>query len=474
MDAFDQILDEASAITETISAFPQSKQGRAKGVEKTAVRTPAPTNPEKPARKAGKTKDKIPTETSSSFLSSSPIPRKRGRPDIFDEKTSRELPDVTNSEKPAAKSARRKANHSLGTDTPTPSVNNSDIAFQVFHESQKTGESDKDGVRSSYESQLGSDSVHPISDGQGCREGHLMCAIGTSDRVGHVSLETQGGNSDAVAIIQAQWRMRQRWHKAEKSLVLQSKAICRGFTDGDKTEANDMFDKTWKAFVGKAGIETVNPQAMRALTPFLPAIQRFEQERALIEKSIVKLAKTLPAYEWAMSQRGIDKGFAWIIGEAGDVGSYKSVSALWKRMGLAVFDGERQRKKTNAEEALLHGYSPSRRSVMWNVGCSLIGAMGRGPRPSPGEDISQREDWSYWQKLFVERCRYECQRDPENMPLKIVEKGDEQRESYTKHTQSRAKRYVEKRFLRKLYAQWRLETLGEVEPEFVPLPLAAE
>lgn len=278
-----------------------------------------------------------------------------------------------------------------------------------------------------------------------------------------------------IAEIQALWKMRQRWHRAEKALVLQSKAICRAFLDGDKDAANKAYEA---ATEGQAPSEDI----AFALVPFLSAIERFKDERGAIEKRLKKSARGLPAYAWALATPGFgEASFAAIVGEAGDVGSYKSVSALWKRMGLAVFDGERQRKKANADEAALHGYRPARRSVMWNVGGGLIGGMGHGPRPRLEEDVSGRNDLSDYQKLFIERCRYLAAREPEKYARKPVEKTDKKTgevaefESYSAHCSAAAKRYVEKRFLRKLYAAWRKETLGVVEdPDEIALPLAAE
>jgi hypothetical protein len=217
--------------------------------------------------------------------------------------------------------------------------------------------------------------------------------------------------------------------------------------------------------------------------PFLPAIERFRQDREKIEKDMARRAKALPTYEWAMSIKGIGaRSFFSIVGEAGDIGARKTVSQLWKYMGLAVIGGERQRKKANVDDAALHAYSPSRRSVMWNVGGALVGGMGKGPRPRVGEDVSARDDMTEWQKLFVERCRYLAAREPEKHARKPAEKTDKKTgevfmvESYSAHAAASAKRYVEKRFIRKLYARWRLETTGvSGDPDDeIALPLAAE
>lgn len=286
-------------------------------------------------------------------------------------------------------------------------------------------------------------------DGQAFSETQLEGAVPV-DAGGHDSLAYLGANASRIDNIVYLWRMRQRWHRAEKALILQGKALCRSLAKGDKAEGSKMFDD---ALTGKPASDDI----AFALAPFFSSIEQFSAPRAAYEKKLAKLVRDLPAYEFVKNTYGVgDLGFAGIVGECGDIGSYKSVSAVWKRLGLAVISGERQRKKAG-DEALLHGYNPSRRSVMWNVGNGLIGGMGHGKRPAPGEDVSLREEWTTYQKLFVERCRYECERDPENFPMNVVEKDGEPRESYTKHTQARAKRYVEKRFIRHLFAAWRAD-----------------
>jgi ribosomal protein L13E len=67
-----------------------------------------------------------------------------------------------------------------------------------------------------------------ISDSQFEGENHSNAAIGTG-LAGHDCYELHSTSASEAAIIQIVqlWRMRQRWHRAEKSLILQGKAICR-------------------------------------------------------------------------------------------------------------------------------------------------------------------------------------------------------------------------------------------------------
>lgn len=277
-----------------------------------------------------------------------------------------------------------------------------------------------------------------------------------------------------IATIQALWRRRQQWHSAEKRLTLQMSAICRGACGGDKTATAALLKRI------DGGSTTADDMlAEMTIAPLMIARSGLAEHRAAIEKTLAKAVRVLPVYPWAKAVYGLgDLGFASLIGEAGDIGAYRTVSGLWKRMGLAVIGAERQRRKSDAEEALAHGYSPRRRSIMWNIGNGLIGGMGNGPRPFVGEDISAREDWSPYQRLFVERMRYEAERDPEAHMKPPVEKDGVARESFCKHAASRAKRYVEKRFLRELYSAWRAaEVVSSPDgamPPSNPFPALAE
>ncbi len=156
-----------------------------------------------------------------------------------------------------------------------------------------------------------------------------------------------------------------------------------------------------------------------------------------IEKPLEKLVKTLPVWPWVQAQRGFGAlSFAVVVGEAGDIGSYANPGKLWKRMGLAVFDGKSQRKSANKEEALRQGYSPQRRSFMYVVGDCLIKAGGD------------------YKAVYDARKAYEVARDPEIAKL---------------HAHRRAQRYMEKRLLRNLWQAWRAAR-NLAEPKDGPPP----
>ena len=99
----------------------------------------------------------------------------------------------------------------------------------------------------------------------------------------------------------------------------------------------------------------------------------WEAMRDRSEAEMRRLARTLPVWSWASGIRGFGElGVAIIAAEAsgprGDVGSYATKERLWKRLGLAVIEGERQQRKAG-DAAIAHGYSPRRRAQIWTI-CS--------------------------------------------------------------------------------------------------------
>lgn len=233
-------------------------------------------------------------------------------------------------------------------------------------------------------------------------------------------------------------RQRQDLHRAEKSLTLQIKAKTRRLCDGDKKEAAVLY-----ASMGN-GME--HPKAMIAVAvslPFMQARSMLRAERKGVEKQMEKAAKDLPVAQWIIDTPGVGLGsLAAIVGECGNLSNYPSVSKLWKRLGLGLVGDVRQQKKTGAD-GILHGYSPSRRSVAWNVAQTLFKRQSQIEGPYRG--------------VYDARKAYELIRceaiaaDPE------LRKRYSRGEKYAPlaHAHNRAMRYMEKRFIRDLWRAWR-------------------
>lgn len=225
-------------------------------------------------------------------------------------------------------------------------------------------------------------------------------------------------------------RKRQDFHRAEKSLTLQIKAVCRRLCAGDKDEGGKLY---LAAMAGSSDVQAMIVQDWMA--PFVQARSILEGNRKGVEKQMEKLAKSLPIYAWVDSIKGFGAGsLAAVIGEAGDLSNYPTHSHLWKRLGLAVIDGGRQRMVSGAD-ALKHGYCPSRRSIIWNIGGCVLKLQSQRIDKETGEVKTEAGEY---RKLYDARKELELTR--------VETKA---------HAHNRSTRYVEKKLMRELWKQWR-------------------
>lgn len=218
------------------------------------------------------------------------------------------------------------------------------------------------------------------------------------------------------------WRQRQDLVRAQMKLTLQIKAICRRFTGGDKPEAERLYRSLHNGHT-----HPLAQDAALAIAPYRLARAPLENARKAMEKTLAKLAKDLPISHMADSIKGVNLNtLAAIVGEAGDLSAYPSVAGAWKRAGLAVIHGERQRRKSDADLAAEHGYSPSRRAVFWNVGEALFKAQGKGDTAGP-----YRVVYDEYREKIADRCDSDGQ------------------------AHNRAKRYMLKRLLKHMTLEWK-------------------
>lgn len=121
----------------------------------------------------------------------------------------------------------------------------------------------------------------------------------------------------------------------------------------------------------------------------LMARSAWDAMRTGAEKEMRRLAETLPVWKWSVGVKGFGAlGVAIIAAEAsgprGDVGSYATKERLWKRLGLAVIEGSRQRRVTDATAAEQHGYNPRRRSEIWTIADSMFRHQWAGANEEAG------------------------------------------------------------------------------------------
>ena len=221
---------------------------------------------------------------------------------------------------------------------------------------------------------------------------------------GHSIRDTQVSLALAATVIELVSLQRQRQfaivqknrsERAIESLI----ATTMGFRiDATEKDRKSVFASA-KAFRlaverGGEGHQTCDTQRDHALSATVPSILISAQNRKpwidhrqWVEKEMAKLTRNLPVYDFAKSIRGFGElGLACLVAEAGiPIGDYRTVSGLWKRMGLAVFDGKRQQKCGDKDEAERHGYSPKRRAEVWAF-CSdsMFRAQWRGADEDAG------------------------------------------------------------------------------------------
>ena len=216
----------------------------------------------------------------------------------------------------------------------------------------------------------------------------------------------------------------------EKAITQRIKAICRRLVHGDRAEADILY----AAMAGKKS----HAQSMTAIAitaPFQEARSIIRKQRIAVEKKMEQEAKKLCIWPRVRETRGFGAlSLATLIGETGDLSNYSTHSKLWKRLGLAVIGGERQRRVPGAA-AIEHGYNASRRAIVWTVGQCLFKAQSQRVDKGTGRILRQAGPY---------RLGYDARKELE---LTRVE---------TKaHAHNRATRYMEKKLVRNLWKAWR-------------------
>ncbi len=275
-----------------------------------------------------------------------------------------------------------------------------------------------------------------------------MKRIPYADGLGQSSDDTQTSGALAVSTlilaIRELHRQRQDLLRAEGNLTRQIKAIFRraaGCTPDDNAK-----DHAAKMAEASAMYKQLDEDVTAGFGPAVMALHAaragIHVELLGVERVLKKQAKQLPIYErFVLPLKGFGEiGLAQIVGEAGDLEQYSNPAKLWKRFGLAVIGGERQRKCTDAEKALAHGYSPVRRSVMFVLGDSLLRQAG------PYKDLYEARKAIEIEKATAEGLTV--------VPAAKIPKGKAAEFRSAGHVHNRAKRYVEKRLLRDLWRAW--------------------
>lgn len=154
---------------------------------------------------------------------------------------------------------------------------------------------------------------------------------------------------------------------------------------------------------------------------------------APVEKDFTAAVVLLPIWtDWCAPIRGISAyGLGRLLAETGDLWWYPSVAKVWKRFGVGLWEGERQRRKQGMSEveAKAMAYNPRRRSVLYIAQDNLI-KQNKATDGTPG----------VYRQLYLDRKIVEALKAPD-LPKMAWHR--------------RAGRYMVKRFLRDLWRAWR-------------------
>lgn len=195
--------------------------------------------------------------------------------------------------------------------------------------------------------------------------------------------------------------------------------------------------------------------AKKAREPFENALRaqsfkNFDGTKATgVEQRMAKLAQKLPVWQWAKEIKGFGPlGLAVIVAEAGDLSNYANPGKLWKRMGLAPYNGKsgmawRMGGGLTSQEWIDFKYSPARRSEMFQRVDPLMKHQISKVKDADGNDTGERIYGPYG-AVYRDRKQYEIDRDPE------ISK---------RRAHDRATRYMEKRLLKHLWQAWRRQPI---------------
>ena len=201
-------------------------------------------------------------------------------------------------------------------------------------------------------------------------------------------------------------------------------------------------------------------QRQETLDNFLPLIplnalsrEPWDKAREDAERAMRKLAQQLPVFAWVQKNaKGVgDLGLARIVGEAPLLGQYATHERLWKRMGVAVVAGERQQRRSDKNEALLHGFAPTRRAELWSV-CSdtLFRAQWRGAKEAEDGEITEGYPVGPYGAVYQRRKALTLPRIAETDALPYTDRAKWTR----RRCDNDARRVMSKEFLRDLWSEW--------------------
>lgn len=260
-------------------------------------------------------------------------------------------------------------------------------------------------------------------------------------------------SSDLIALIRecqaqrvATLRMQNRINNQARSLARRHLGWQVDQSETDRKAVNVLAGKVVDAIEADEPTDLISERDAKFLRKYVLASQHaremFDAHRKHLESVMEESAEKLPVYKSFVEPiRGLGAlGLAIIVGECGDIGSYRNPSGIWKRLGLAPIVCYRMITKEGKEA---FQKPKRRRSAMYTVGDSLL--------KNNKERESKEDEWkdAYYRRVYLERKEYERLRDEK------IERKPEEKAMSKMHIHRRAQRYMEKRLLKHLWQAWR-------------------
>lgn len=220
---------------------------------------------------------------------------------------------------------------------------------------------------------------------------------------------------------QRDWYLEMR--KRNMNRLVATVAGAMGYRSGlIEDERKNLFGKAIKVIkeVIKGG-STADVPTRHKIIVVHKSIAVYDDEEKRFKKLMVEQFQSLPISDWveAKGQRGFGVfSAAKIIGETGDLFDYSNPAKLWRRLGLAPFtkDGVikmgatwrksgKDKVSLNASDWTEYGYSPRRRSMMWNVTDSLMKLNQDGPYKTRYDEVKERVLEARHPRTLCHKCK---------------------------------------------------------------------
>lgn len=230
-----------------------------------------------------------------------------------------------------------------------------------------------------------------------------------------------------------------RCNRAIESLLASFLGYAPSKGDKDTKAGKAVFARAQaiRKAIEKGGTDPAIPDSIAMMVNFSAKSRAlYDAHRDNTEKRMRKIVRDLPAYGFVQAVAGFgDLGFATILGETGDLSNYATKERVWKRCGLAVINGERQRRVADVEMAAEHGFNPKRRAEIWAIADSMF-----------------KHQWS-----GAKEDREACAKGRYGEVYSRRKSATEDRGWTPKHRDNDARRIMMKALLEELWRAWRID-----------------